>query len=275
MSEDARPTIETLRDALAAGESGALRDLLTQCRAEDLAEAVGDLPMREVAVLLDHLSPEALGEVLVNLDSEFRDDLLENLDAEAMAGALEALPAEDAADLVEQSEHEVVEEALRAMDEAAAGEIRKLLAYPPESAGGIMAPDAFALDGGGNSGSQAATLIVRSLATGDVRPQHYVRLLLREFGVSLTLGLTMAVAVYMVAYFVRGDPEVALAVSISMVCIVVIGSLIGMSLPFVLHAVRLDPATASAPLVTSVADISGVLIYLGIANAILGLVAET
>ena len=54
-----------------------------------------------------------------------------------------------------------------------------------------------------------------------------------------------------------------------MVLVVLAGSLVGLSLPFLLHRLRLDPASASAPLVTSVADIAGVLTYLGIARALL------
>jgi len=69
----------------------------------------------------------------------------------------------------------------------------------------------------------------------------------------------------------RGGPDIALVVAISMVLIVIIGSLIGMSLPFLLSRMRLDPATASAPLITSIADATGVLIYLGIASQVLGL----
>ena len=58
-----------------------------------------------------------------------------------------------------------------------------------------------------------------------------------------------------------------------MVLIVIVGSLIGMCLPFLLSRLKFDPATASAPLVTSIADASGVLVYFGIATAVLGLPA--
>jgi magnesium transporter len=62
---------------------------------------------------------------------------------------------------------------------------------------------------------------------------------------------------------------VALAVALTMVLVVMVGSLIGMSLPFILSRFKLDPATASAPLVTTLADASGVFIYFGVATAIL------
>ncbi|MBA4147520.1 MAG: magnesium transporter [Verrucomicrobia bacterium] len=130
------------------------------------------------------------------------------------------------------------------------------------------------IDCGGNSGSQAATLVIRSLALGEIKIADYLRVLWREIAVALALGLTMAGAVFLLAWWRAGIP-VALAVSISMVIIVFIGSLTGMSLPFVLHKLKMDPAAASAPLVTSLADISGVLIYLSIARALLGVLAPT
>ncbi|SFM42665.1 magnesium transporter [Halopseudomonas yangmingensis] len=126
------------------------------------------------------------------------------------------------------------------------------------------------IDSGGNAGSQAATLMVRGLATGDVRFRDWGRLLGRELGVASALGLTMALAVSGLG-FIRGGEQIALVVALSMVLVVMIGSLIGMCLPFLLQRLKLDPATASAPLVTSIADASGVLIYFGIATAILGL----
>lgn len=126
------------------------------------------------------------------------------------------------------------------------------------------------VDSGGNAGSQAATLMVRGMATGDVRNRDWAKLLGREVGVALALGLTMALAVSVVGIF-RAGSEIALVVALSMVLIVTVGSLIGMILPFILQRFKLDPATASAPLVTSIADASGVLIYFALATAILGL----
>lgn len=123
---------------------------------------------------------------------------------------------------------------------------------------------------GGNAGSQSATLMVRALATGDVRFSDFGRMLSREIVVAVSLGLTMAVAVSVLGA-VRGGAEVALVVALAMTLIVVIGSLVGMTLPFLLQRFRLDPATASAPLVTSITDAAGVLVYFGIATALLNL----
>jgi magnesium transporter len=119
----------------------------------------------------------------------------------------------------------------------------------------------------GNAGSQAATLMVRALATGEVRMGDWLRLLGVEFAVALALGLTMAAGVSLVTAW--RAPEVMTVVAVTMVVVVLFGSLLGMSLPFVFTRLELDPATASGPLITSLADISGVLIYFGLATWLL------
>ncbi len=124
------------------------------------------------------------------------------------------------------------------------------------------------VDSGGNAGSQSATLMVRALATGDVVMRDWFSLLGREALVALLLGGTMAVAISIIGY-IRGDEVVSLVLALSMMSVVMIGCVIGMSLPFVLNKIGFDPATASAPLITSVCDASGVLIYLFIASKFL------
>ncbi len=121
---------------------------------------------------------------------------------------------------------------------------------------------------GGNAGAQAATLMVRGMATGDVGVKDWGKLLGRELLVAGSLGLTMALAVAPIGV-IRGGEAVAMVVAVSMVSIVLFGSLLGMCLPFLLDRLGWDPATASAPLVTTVIDASGVVIYFGFATAML------
>lgn len=124
------------------------------------------------------------------------------------------------------------------------------------------------IDSGGNAGSQSATLMVRALATNDVQTKDWLRLLSKELMVSLMLGLSMALAVSAIGYW-RGGIDVAIIVSLTMVLIVVVGSLVGMLLPFMLNRFNMDPASASAPLVTTICDGAGVLIYFNIASLLL------
>ena len=123
------------------------------------------------------------------------------------------------------------------------------------------------IDSAGNAGSQSATLMVRALATGEVMMRDWFKLVAKELYVALTLGVAMAVAVSLVGLY--RAPEIIPVIALTMVLVVIMGSVIGMSLPFLLARLGWDPATASAPLITSVADICGVFIYLAIAAAML------
>lgn len=125
------------------------------------------------------------------------------------------------------------------------------------------------IDSGGNAGSQSATLMIRAMAMGDVQPKDWIKLLGKELLVSLLLGITMAIGVSMVASF--RAPEIILVLAITMTLVVVVGSVVGMLLPFIFTKLKIDPATASAPLITTISDITGVFIYFTVASKILGL----
>ncbi len=125
------------------------------------------------------------------------------------------------------------------------------------------------IDSGGNTGSQAATLVIRALATGEIRLRQWLTTMLKEIGVGLALGLTMALASLGLGAF-RGGYEVGLVVAISMACIVVTTNLVGVLLPFLLSRLKIDPAVASSPLITTVADAMGLLIYFTVATSLLG-----
>ncbi|WP_376690446.1 magnesium transporter [Wenzhouxiangella sp. EGI_FJ10409] len=128
--------------------------------------------------------------------------------------------------------------------------------------------------GSGNAGSQSATLMVRALATGDVAATDWLKMWGKELSVAVMLGLTMASAVALIGAW-RGGTEIgqelALVVGLSMFAVVIMGGMIGVLLPFLLQRLNLDPATASTPLITSVADVGGILIYFSIASAVLSL----
>ena len=126
------------------------------------------------------------------------------------------------------------------------------------------------IDSSGNAGAQSATLMVRALATGDVALKDWRDLIVRELAVAAMLGATMALVVVPLGAW-RGGPEIALVVGTTMFLVVIVGSLVGMSLPFLLSRLKLDPATASGPLVTTISDGVGVLVYFSIATLVLSL----
>lgn len=122
----------------------------------------------------------------------------------------------------------------------------------------------------GNAGAQSGTLMVRALATGDIKLRDWGALLAKECLVAGLLGLTMAAAVVGLGWW-RGGYDIAVIVAMTMMLVVLAGSLIGLSLPFLLSRFKLDPATASGPLITSIADVAGVVLYFSIATWYLNL----
>jgi len=126
------------------------------------------------------------------------------------------------------------------------------------------------IDSAGNAGAQSATLMVRALATGDVEPRDWARVILREAGLSIALGITMGLTVWAVASFRTGS-AVGIVAGGSMVICVLVACLVGIAIPFALDKFGLDPAAASSAFVTSVADILGVLVYFSMARVVFGL----
>jgi magnesium transporter len=124
------------------------------------------------------------------------------------------------------------------------------------------------IDSGGNVGSQAATLMVRAIATGDLALRQWLQTVGKELAVGIALGATMGLGAAGLG-LLRGGPEIGLVVGLTMVSVVLVANIIGTSLPFILTRLRLDPAVASSPLITTLADATGLIIYFSIAVVVL------
>lgn len=124
------------------------------------------------------------------------------------------------------------------------------------------------IDTGGNTGSQSATLMIRAMSTGEVRMNQWFRVFLKELVIGLAIGGVLGAMGFVLGFW-RGGAEVGLVVLMTMVTMLVVTNLFGMLLPFVLGQVKADPAVASGPLITSLADAAGLLIYFGYAGLIL------
>jgi magnesium transporter len=122
---------------------------------------------------------------------------------------------------------------------------------------------------GGNCGSQSATLMVRAISTGDLALRDWFKAVSKETFVGLLLGAAMALIAAIVGKLYGGDLEIALIVGFSMITIVFVANTFGALLPFLLSHLKIDPATASSPLITSLMDVLGLMIYFSIAVAVL------
>lgn len=122
---------------------------------------------------------------------------------------------------------------------------------------------------GGNTGSQAASMITRSLALGEVEPRDVFRVARRELLSGLTLGVTLGILGGLIVAFVYQDPQFAVVLVFGLTAVTTFGSLLGALLPIAFKSVGLDPATSSTPLVASAVDVLGILVYCLIAGMLL------
>ncbi len=127
------------------------------------------------------------------------------------------------------------------------------------------------IDTGGNAGSQASTLVIRAMAVGEVTAADFFRVVWREMRLGLVLGLTMAATSLVFVHFLHGSLYIGLTVAATLVAVLTTSSFTGAILPIIAKRIGVDPAVVSAPLITTVVDTSGLLIYFFLARWILGL----
>jgi magnesium transporter len=133
------------------------------------------------------------------------------------------------------------------------------------------------ISSGGNSGSQATTLIIRAMALGELRLRNWWRVIRREFTAGIALGCLLgAIGFLRIVFWQAVSPTygphymlVGLTIALSLLGVVTFGTIAGSMLPFILRRCGLDPASASAPFVATLVDVTGLIIYFSVAKVIL------
>jgi magnesium transporter len=137
-------------------------------------------------------------------------------------------------------------------------------------------------DTGGNTGSQSATVVVRALAMGEIRPRDAVKVLRKEVVVAVLMAVILAVMAYGKVWLLSGGTvlpggytlaQVGFAISVALGLQVVTSTLVGAMLPIGATKLKLDPAIVSSPALTTIVDITGLLIYFNVATLMLGISA--
>jgi len=123
---------------------------------------------------------------------------------------------------------------------------------------------------GGNSGSQSATLVITAMSTGDCRLSDWPQILRREFMLGILLGLLLAVPGYLLALLYAPTPAAALVIPLTILGVVMLGTLVGSVLPLMFRSLGLDPALMSNPFVSAIVDVVGILLYMSVAMLVLG-----
>lgn len=128
------------------------------------------------------------------------------------------------------------------------------------------------MDTGGNAGGQASVTVIRGLSLGEIKMSNILRVLWKEFRVSILCGVTLGVAVFAKCMLIdRVSPMISLVVSVTLISTVVIAKMVGCSLPILAKRIGFDPAVMASPFITTIVDAVSLLIYFKIASFILGI----
>lgn len=122
------------------------------------------------------------------------------------------------------------------------------------------------MDTGGNSGSQASTMIIRGMAVGEVEPADILKVMWKEIRVGMLCGLSLALVNFvrlMIQY--PGQVLICLTVVISLFCTVIIAKTIGCVLPIAAKTIHLDPAIMASPMITTIVDAVSLMVYFNLA----------
>ncbi len=129
------------------------------------------------------------------------------------------------------------------------------------------------MDTGGNAGSQSATLVIRGLAVGEIEPKDALKVLWKEFQVSILVGIVLAAVNFgrIKLLHPNQDPRIGITVSISVMFTIMLAKLVGGLLPIGAKKIKLDPAIMASPLITTIVDATSLIVYFAVAKVMLGI----
>jgi magnesium transporter len=128
---------------------------------------------------------------------------------------------------------------------------------------------------GGNSGTQAASLIIRGIALNEMRLRDWFRIFQRELLIGCMLGGMLALLGFLRVVVWGYDFHVGLIIAMTLIGVVTIGAVAGAMLPFLFKSMGLDPAVVSSPFISTIVDLSGIVIYINIALIVLSYLSPT
>ena len=126
------------------------------------------------------------------------------------------------------------------------------------------------MDMGGNVGTQSSAVFTRGMILGHIKMTQVGKSLLKEVGVGFSMGLVIGVVTGVIAYVWHGIPQLGIAVGLSLMFVVTLASFLGFLVPFVLVRLKIDQASGTGPIITSIKDVTGLLVYFGLVSLFLG-----
>lgn len=128
------------------------------------------------------------------------------------------------------------------------------------------------MDTGGNSGSQSSTLVIRSIALGEIAPTDFFKVVKKELQVGIIVAIVLSIANFLRLHYLEGIPmDVSITVTLTLVAVIILAKVTGGVLPLVAKVLKLDPAIMAGPLITTIVDAAALMVYFQLATVILGL----
>ena len=132
------------------------------------------------------------------------------------------------------------------------------------------------MDTGGNCGAQSSTMIIRGLALDEIRVKDVLKVIFKEVGIALMVGVVLVLAnIIRIKVMYGSEPVMAqlmIVVGLTLMCTVIIAKVLGASLPILAKACHLDPAMMAAPIITTIVDMCTVMIYFGLATKLMEII---
>lgn len=265
----------SLRDLIAAPDGTSLREIMRH-NVISVSAAVDQEEVARVVAKYDLLAVPVVDESNHLLGIVTFDDIIDVLEQEAtediyrLAGAGEVTGVElMEAPVYKVAWHRTPWLLLSMLGGIMAGYIMSIFESTLESILVLAFFIPVIMDMGGNVSTQTSTIFVRGIATGEIKGNDFWRYFFREVKVGLFMGFLFGLLAAVSALLWRGNPALGLVVGISMTATVSLATIIGTLVPLFFHKLKIDPAITSGPLVTTIKDITGLLIYFWMATLFL------
>lgn len=276
-----------------------LRQVLQRMNSVDIAKSMEELEGKYLLLVFRLLTKDTSAEVFSYLDKESQQKIIELITDDEIKEIIENLFLDDIVDIIEQENTEDFQK-MAAMEPSeepylktpvltlakkrivwllvlmvSATVIGSIIQGFEDVLQSVVILASFIpmlMDTGGNSGSQSSTLVIRGLALGEITTKDFLKVIFKEFRVSIVVATVLAIVNFLRLYFfTSADFMISLTVCASLFFTVVLAKIVGGVLPIISKKLKLDPAIMASPLITTIVDAFALIVYFGFAKLLLGI----
>lgn len=276
-----------------------LSQVLQRMNTVDIAKSMEELDDKSLVVVFRLLTKDTSAEVFSYLDKESQQKIIELITDDEIKEIIENLFLDDIVDIIEQENTEDFQK-MAAMEPSeepylktpvltlakkrivwllvlmvSATVIGSIIQGFEDVLQSVVILASFIpmlMDTGGNSGSQSSTLVIRGLALGEITTKDFLKVIFKEFRVSIVVATVLAIVNFLRLYFfTSADFMISLTVCASLFFTVVLAKIVGGVLPIISKKLKLDPAIMESPLITTIVDAFALIVYFGFAKLLLGI----